>query len=134
VEQVSGGCCGLAGSWGFEEGKRQISLDCGEQALLPAVRDADDDMVVVADGFSCKTQITEAGTGRVALHLAQVMQLARAGGNRAGGTLLGPFPEKAVPGRPGAGAAKRVRRLGAVGLAAAAAAAGTAAVVRASGR
>jgi len=78
VEPVSGGCCGLAGSWGFESGKWQISLDCGEQALLPAVRDADDGTVVVANGFSCKTQIADApGVERRALHLAQVMELAR---------------------------------------------------------
>jgi FAD/FMN-containing dehydrogenase/Fe-S oxidoreductase len=78
VEPVSGGCCGLAGSWGFESGKWQISLDCSEQALLPAVRDADDDTVVVANGFSCKTQIADApGIERRALHLAQVMKLAR---------------------------------------------------------
>jgi Fe-S oxidoreductase len=134
AESVSGGCCGLAGSWGFEKGKFKISMDCGEQALLPAVRDAEDDALVVADGFSCKTQISEAGTGRAALHLAQVMQLARAGGNRDGGSLLGPRPEKTVPGKPGAGAARRARRLGVVGLAAAAAAGGTAAVVRAFGR
>ena len=134
TEPASGGCCGLAGSWGFEKGKFGISMDCGEQALLPAVRDAEEDTVVVADGFSCKTQIQEARTGRSALHLAQVMQLARAGGNRQGGSLLGSLPEKAVPGKPGAGAARRARRLGAVGLAAVVALGGTAAVVRASGR
>jgi Fe-S oxidoreductase len=83
VDSVTGGCCGLAGSWGFEKGKYGISLDCGEQALLPAVRDADPATVVVADGFSCKTQIADAGTGRRALHVAQVMQLARERGRTA---------------------------------------------------
>jgi FAD/FMN-containing dehydrogenase/Fe-S oxidoreductase len=77
VEPVSGGCCGLAGSWGFEAGKYDISYDCGDQALLPAVRAAERDTVVVADGFSCQTQIGQSDTGRHALHLAQVMQLAR---------------------------------------------------------
>ena len=77
VDAVKGGCCGLAGSWGFEKGKYDISLDCGEQALLPAVRAAADDTVVVANGFSCKTQIADAGTGRRALHLGEVMALAR---------------------------------------------------------
>jgi FAD/FMN-containing dehydrogenase/Fe-S oxidoreductase len=77
VEPVEGGCCGLAGSWGFEKGKYGISLECGEQALLPAVRDAAKQTLIVADGFSCKTQIEQAGTGRRALHVAQVMQLAR---------------------------------------------------------
>ncbi len=79
VSPVNGGCCGLAGSWGFESGKYDISMECGEQALLPAVRDADRDTFVVADGFSCKTQISDAGTGRRALHVAQLMKLARDG-------------------------------------------------------
>jgi Fe-S oxidoreductase len=77
VDQPEGGCCGLAGSWGFESGKYDISMDCGEQALLPAVRDAKKTTYVVADGFSCKTQIKDAGTGRRALHVAQLMKIAR---------------------------------------------------------
>ncbi|NED56408.1 hypothetical protein G3I24_36685, partial [Micromonospora aurantiaca] len=47
TESLKGGCCGLAGSWGFENGKYGISMDCGEQALLPAVRDADDGTAIV---------------------------------------------------------------------------------------
>lgn len=54
------------------------------QALLPAVRQAGLDTVVVADGFSCKTQIADAGTGRHALHLAEVMRMARDGRGAAG--------------------------------------------------
>ena len=77
VEPVSGGCCGLAGSWGFEKGHHDISMQGGEQALLPAVRNADESTIVVADGFSCKTQIEQGETGRRALHVAQVMKLAR---------------------------------------------------------
>jgi FAD/FMN-containing dehydrogenase/Fe-S oxidoreductase len=80
VHDVEGGCCGLAGSWGFEDGKYGISMDCGEQALLPAVRDAGQDVLVVADGFSCQTQIEHSRAGRRALHLAEVMKLARSGG------------------------------------------------------
>ncbi|MFC7655759.1 hypothetical protein ACFQV8_03725 [Pseudonocardia benzenivorans] len=76
VEPLSGGCCGLAGSWGFEAGKYGISMECGEQALLPAVRAADAATVVVADGFSCRTQIDHARTGRTALHLGQVLAAA----------------------------------------------------------
>lgn len=76
VEPLSGGCCGLAGSWGFETGKYGISMECGEQALLPAVRDADAATVVVADGFSCRTQIDHARTGRTAMHLGQVLAAA----------------------------------------------------------
>jgi FAD/FMN-containing dehydrogenase/Fe-S oxidoreductase len=77
VNAVTGGCCGLAGSWGFEKEKYGISMDCGEQALLPAIREADDSTVVVANGFSCKTQIAASGVGRQALHLGEVIALAR---------------------------------------------------------
>ncbi len=77
VEQASGGCCGLAGSWGFEAGRYDISMECGEQGLLPAVRAANEDAVVVANGFSCKTQLQQSGESRRALHVAQVMKLAR---------------------------------------------------------
>ncbi|MGN6872892.1 MAG: FAD-binding and (Fe-S)-binding domain-containing protein, partial [Solirubrobacteraceae bacterium] len=74
--QLSGaGCCGMAGSFGYEEGERyEVSMAIGERVLLPAVRGADPDTVLVADGFSCRTQI-EAGTGRRALHTAEVLAL-----------------------------------------------------------
>jgi len=78
TESVSGGCCGLAGSWGFEHGKWQISLDCGEQAYLPAAREADADTFIVANGFSCQTQLSHApDVDRSALHLGQLLKLAR---------------------------------------------------------
>ncbi len=98
VDDLKGGCCGLAGSWGFESGKYPISMDCGEQALLPAVRDADPDTLVVANGFSCTTQIKDAGTGRQALHLAQVMKLARE--RAAAGRRGGPRAVRTVHHRP----------------------------------
>jgi Fe-S oxidoreductase len=91
VEAISGGCCGLAGSWGFEQGHHDISMQCGEQALLPAVRDADRDTIVIADGFSCKTQIEQSGTGRHALHVAQVIKMARERGPQG---VPGSLPEK----------------------------------------
>jgi FAD/FMN-containing dehydrogenase/Fe-S oxidoreductase len=78
VRPVSGGCCGLAGSWGFEAAHYELSMACGEHALLPAIRNLPPDSLVVADGFSCKTQI-EHGTGRRALHVAQVLKLAHGG-------------------------------------------------------
>jgi FAD/FMN-containing dehydrogenase/Fe-S oxidoreductase len=78
VEQVTGGCCGLAGSWGFEAGHYDVSMAAGDHALLPAVRGADRDTLVVADGFSCRTQI-EHGAGRRALHVAEVLALASTG-------------------------------------------------------
>jgi FAD/FMN-containing dehydrogenase/Fe-S oxidoreductase len=109
VEEVSGGCCGLAGSWGFEAGKWKLSMDCGNEALLPAVRDAEDDTVIVANGFSCKTQLEHAPkTPRKAVHLAQAIALARNSGARAD---RGPGPEKGYVGaRPNPGLGRRTVR------------------------
>jgi Fe-S oxidoreductase len=121
VEPLTGGCCGLAGSWGFEKGKYGISVDCGEQALLPAVRAADQQTVIVADGFSCKTQIEDAGTGRRALHVAELMQLAREHGRQAL-TKTQP-PERLLGRRPSPGGLRRTVRTAAP-LAAAASVAG----------
>ena len=71
-EVLDSGCCGVAGNFGFERGHYDVSMACGEHALLPAVRDADPDSLVVADGFSCRTQIAH-GTERRARHLAEVL-------------------------------------------------------------
>ena len=68
-------CCGLAGSFGFEAEHYDISMKVGEQALLPAVRQADADTLVIANGFRCQEQIDQ-GRNRHALHLAQVIQMA----------------------------------------------------------
>jgi Fe-S oxidoreductase len=70
------GCCGMAGGFGYEKGHFDVSIACGERKLLPMVRDVPDDTIVVADGFSCREQIRER-TGREALHLAQVLRLAK---------------------------------------------------------
>jgi Fe-S oxidoreductase len=79
VEVLNSGCCGMAGSFGYLAGEpHEVSLRAGERVLLPAVRSAGDDVLVVADGFSCRTQIN-AGTGRQALHTAQVLQMALRG-------------------------------------------------------
>ncbi|XRQ10622.1 heterodisulfide reductase-related iron-sulfur binding cluster, partial [Actinomadura welshii] len=131
AEDLKGGCCGLAGSWGFENGKYGISIDCGEQKLLPAVRDADPAAAIVANGFSCKTQIKDAGTGREALHIAQLMQLARGqGGHRVAGR-----PEDAGrPGRPAPPLPRRVARVATALGAAAGTAALSAAATRAAYR
>ncbi|QFY14452.1 FAD-binding protein [Nonomuraea phyllanthi] len=76
VHVPDSGCCGLAGSFGYERGRRhEVSMAAGERVILPAVRDADDGTVIVADGFSCREQIA-GGTDRRALHLAQVLRLA----------------------------------------------------------
>jgi Fe-S oxidoreductase len=71
------GCCGMAGSFGFENVPEHydVSLGVSERVLLPAVRAAADDALIVADGFSCKEQISQC-TGREGLHLAEVLQLA----------------------------------------------------------
>jgi FAD/FMN-containing dehydrogenase/Fe-S oxidoreductase len=76
VSEPEEGCCGMAGAFGFEAGRPfETSVRIGERALLPAVRGAEDDKIVIADGFSCRTQI-EQGTGRRALHLAEVLATA----------------------------------------------------------
>ncbi|VBA47982.1 Anaerobic glycerol-3-phosphate dehydrogenase subunit C [Mycobacterium attenuatum] len=113
VQPVSGGCCGLAGSWGFEQGKYQLSLDCGEQALLPAIR-RHRDAVVVANGFSCQTQITDSGSAN-ALHLGQVMAMARASADIGSAT---------PPARPQPDARTRATRVAVPAAALGAAAAG----------
>jgi FAD/FMN-containing dehydrogenase/Fe-S oxidoreductase len=69
------GCCGMAGSFGFEHDKYDISMAIGELELLPAVRKAPADWLIIADGFSCREQIAQ-GTDRHALHLAEVLQMA----------------------------------------------------------
>ncbi|MFD7919057.1 FAD-binding and (Fe-S)-binding domain-containing protein [Streptomyces sp. NPDC059740] len=69
---LSGGCCGLAGNFGFERGHYEVSAACAEEQLLPAVRAADEETEVLADGFSCRTQIAELG-GRRARHLAEIL-------------------------------------------------------------
>ena len=73
VETLDSGCCGMAGSFGFEADHYQISMDVGELVLLPAVRHAPADTIIVADGFSCREQIRQA-TGKRALHLAEVLR------------------------------------------------------------
>ncbi len=66
------GCCGLAGNFGFERGHYEVSRAVGERVLLPAVREAAPTTAVVADGFSCRTQIAH-GTPRRAVHLAELL-------------------------------------------------------------
>ena len=71
------GCCGMAGAFGFEDDKYKVSKAIGELELLPAVRNAPTDWLIVADGFSCREQISQE-TDRHALHLAEVLQMALA--------------------------------------------------------
>jgi FAD/FMN-containing dehydrogenase/Fe-S oxidoreductase len=73
---LDSGCCGMAGAFGFEKGEHyDVSMACGERVLLPCVRDAALDTLIIANGFSCREQIAQA-TDRQALHIAQVLKLA----------------------------------------------------------
>ncbi|WP_374118969.1 FAD-binding and (Fe-S)-binding domain-containing protein [Streptomyces odontomachi] len=82
------GCCGLAGNFGFERGHHEVAMAVGEQGVLPAVRAAGADRLLLADGFSCRTQIEQGDTGRRALHLAEALALGL------DGTLPGEWPER----------------------------------------
>ena len=86
------GCCGMAGSFGFEADHYDVSMDIGELELLPAVRQAPPDWLVIADGFSCREQIAQ-GTDRQAFHLAEVLQMALREGP---GGVPGAYPEKSA--------------------------------------
>ncbi|MGW6919202.1 FAD-binding and (Fe-S)-binding domain-containing protein [Kitasatospora sp. NPDC054939] len=73
---LDSGCCGLAGNFGFEQGHWEVSRAIAERVLIPEVHAAGPDTVVLADGFSCRTQIAQLAGGRQALHLAELMQRA----------------------------------------------------------
>ncbi|WP_185626767.1 FAD-binding and (Fe-S)-binding domain-containing protein [Burkholderia stagnalis] len=72
------GCCGMSGSFGFNDAHYDLSMKIGEGKLLPLVRQASDDAIVVTNGFSCREQI-EQGAGRTPLHIAQLAQRALGG-------------------------------------------------------
>ena len=78
LQSPDSGCCGMAGPFGFEKDKYAVSQQIGERLLLPAIRQADPDTLIVSDGFSCREQIFQS-TGRKALHLAEVIHLAAKG-------------------------------------------------------
>jgi len=75
LESLDSGCCGMAGAFGFEREKYEISRAVGERVLLPAVRAAAPETLIVSDGFSCREQIAQL-TGRKALHLGEILKLA----------------------------------------------------------
>ncbi len=77
VRVLDAGCCGMAGAFGFEADHHEVSLAVAERALLPAVRAAGPEALILADGFSCREQIRQL-TGRRALHLAEVLAGAEA--------------------------------------------------------
>ena len=72
VEEIPSGCCGMAGSFGYEKEHYELSMKVGELVLFPAVRQADKETIVVAPGSSCRHQIGD-GTGRQALHPVEVL-------------------------------------------------------------
>jgi hypothetical protein len=74
-ESPAPGCCGMAGAFGFEKDKYDVSVAIGELELLPAVRKASPETLIIADGFSCREQVAQC-TNRRALHLAEVIQMA----------------------------------------------------------
>jgi FAD/FMN-containing dehydrogenase/Fe-S oxidoreductase len=82
ADVLDSGCCGLAGNFGFEAGHYEVSMQCAEDGLLPAVRSASEETLLVADGFSCRTQVEQSGelkgqdSGRRPVHLAQVLATA----------------------------------------------------------
>jgi len=86
-EMPDSGCCGMAGAFGFEERHYDVSMKCGERVLLPKIREAPKNTLIIADGFSCREQIKSA-TERRGIHLAQVIKMALDGAPT--GT---PYPE-----------------------------------------
>jgi len=76
AEVLQSGCCGMAGSFGYEAGEKYaISMRCAEDGLVPAVKEAGANAILLADGFSCRHQVRHA-CDRTAMHLAQVLKLA----------------------------------------------------------
>jgi len=75
VQSPDSGCCGMAGPFGFQKDKFEVSQAVAERVLLPAVRDAAQGTLIVADGFSCREQVLQ-GTGKPAIHLAEVLKMA----------------------------------------------------------
>lgn len=71
-KEIPSGCCGMAGSFGYEKEHFDLSMKIGSLKLFPEIQSASDDAIIIANGFSCRCQI-EQGTGRKALHLAELI-------------------------------------------------------------
>jgi MYXO-CTERM domain-containing protein len=74
-EFLQSGCCGLAGSFGFEAEKYDVSVKVGERVLLPKVRESSEDTLILMNGFSCQEQ-TRQLAGRESVHIAEVLRMA----------------------------------------------------------
>lgn len=112
ADVLDAGCCGLAGNFGFEKGHYDVSMACAEAGLLPAVRQADDSTLVLADGFSCRTQVDQAGTGRTPLHLAEILAAGLRGNQPVADRPVPPSRRALLP-LAGAGAALLAAAVGA---------------------
>ncbi|MFI8232944.1 FAD-binding and (Fe-S)-binding domain-containing protein [Streptomyces sp. NPDC085900] len=120
VERLESGCCGLAGNFGFERGHLEVSEACAERVLLPRLRKEDASTVVLADGFSCRTQVHEFDSGgHEAVHVAELLASALPDGRYGSAYGVGPETRPAPPGRLG-----RTLALGGVGAGVAGVAAG----------
>ena len=75
VTSIESSCCGMAGSFGYEAEHHDVSMRMAEAALLPAVRAAATDVLIIADGTSCRHQIAD-GARRGAIHVARVLEMA----------------------------------------------------------
>jgi len=117
-EVLASGCCGMAGSFGFESDKYDVSIEIGERKLLPAVRKAPLSTMIVADGFSCREQIAQQ-TNREALHLAEVLRMSLQPDARSSDPM---YPEAALMKRRKS--ARRKARFGALAILAGVAAGG----------
>jgi Fe-S oxidoreductase len=73
VTIIPSGCCGMAGSFGYEKEHYEVSMQIGEQTLFPAVRKASVDTAIAANGTSCRHQIKD-GTGRIAKHPISILK------------------------------------------------------------
>jgi Fe-S oxidoreductase len=76
VAEIDAGCCGMAGAFGYQTDHFEVSQQIAQRVLLPAVRKADPETLIIADGFSCRSQIAQFCAGRRVLHLAEVLDLA----------------------------------------------------------
>jgi Fe-S oxidoreductase len=83
VKPIASSCCGMAGAFGYQAETFDVSMKMGEMSLLPTIRRAESDAIIVADGTSCRQQIVH-GTGRRALHVAQVLAQALPGNTNKG--------------------------------------------------
>ena len=74
LQHPDSGCCGMAGAFGFDAHNYDLSMKIGERVILPLVREADPETLIIANGFSCREQIEQA-TGRMTCHLADVLRM-----------------------------------------------------------